>query len=576
MRQLHTTHRYQEVVILFCIFALALLPRMLWLNTVPAGISNDELDYVLNAKAFFLLGHGLTGTLSPIRITQTFPNAELISILIAPVIGPFPFSLFLTRVPFAVFGGITSVILYLLAKKLLGKKQALIVSAVAILNPWNIYFSRTTYDAPVTTLFFLIGFLLLLTQNRRLILFASIPFLLGFHTYMGMMTLFPFFIVIILIYAYTTMKNNPYTKEYITVGGVCMLFVIRYAFLLPSVPGINRMNELATINASNVTTTTNTERRLTLQTPFRDIINNKGTSYLKIQMEKYFDSFSPSLLFLHGDPKRIFTLYEHGFFYPIEALFLILGVCVLFATRPRIFFLFATLAVIAPIPTLASGESISYASRAYLLQPILIMTIGSGISYLIEKVKWKRFAGVTLSAVYAISFAYFLSIYFLRNPVANSESSNTSAHIMALYAQHEITKGRSVVVVADKPETAFKQYTYYMNLLTHKNAPMYVKTFTDGSFTSGSFRATTCVTPEELSETTTLMIEGNPICPLTRKGTQLVIPQLADAGVIYEIYQGKTCSNQTLERYPHDILFSDLGMEKLPEQRFCNKFIIQY
>jgi 4-amino-4-deoxy-L-arabinose transferase-like glycosyltransferase len=285
--------RFPQILLLLFLFILALIPRLIWLNQVPTGISNDELNYVVNAKSFFLTGHGLTGNFSPIRITSTFPNAELVSVLIAPLIGPIPFSLFFVRLPFALLGAFTVLLLYLLTKKLIGAKEAFVVGLIACINPWNIYFSRTTYDAPVTAFFLLFGFYLLLSRKRWLILGAMLPLLIAFHTYMGMMILFPFFLCIVLYFAYTNIRKNPYWKEYIVVGIVCMLFVLRYMFVLPQMPGAVRLGKIFLPNSPAVSAVTDMERKLSIVTPMGNMFNNKITSYIKIQSEKYFNAFSP-------------------------------------------------------------------------------------------------------------------------------------------------------------------------------------------------------------------------------------------------------------------------------------------
>ena len=55
---------------LFLIIVLALFLRLLWLDRIPTGISNDELDYVLTAKAIFFTGTDIAGSgWSPLSLT---------------------------------------------------------------------------------------------------------------------------------------------------------------------------------------------------------------------------------------------------------------------------------------------------------------------------------------------------------------------------------------------------------------------------------------------------------------------------------------------------------------------------
>jgi 4-amino-4-deoxy-L-arabinose transferase-like glycosyltransferase len=577
MRTNATPVRCPQALIYIFLFVIACIPRLLWLQTIPTGISNDELDYVINAKTLFLTGHGLTGNLSPIRITDAFPQAELISVFLAPYIGPVPFSLFSVRLPFAILGALTVILLYRLVKNLIGEKEAFAVGLVASINPWNIYFSRTTYDAPVTTFFLLLGLTCLLSKRRLLIVASCLPFLSAFHTYMGMMVVFPFFLLISLYFAYTAIRKNPHLKEYSIVGVVCMLFVFRYMIALPHMAGGIRMGELALPNSPAVSAMTDAERKLTITTPLGTIVNNKVTSYVKMQTEKYLTAFSPSVLFLHGDPKRIFTLYEHGFFYPFDIIFLLLGFGVLFASNKRILTFLLALVLIAPLPSLASNEGASYASRSYLLQPIFLIFIGCGIAYAINTVRHKRMFITLLSIIYGISLVNFASIYLLRNPIANSESSTFSARVMTDYAKREIAQGRDVFVISDDPKTPLKYFAFYTDGLNRSDASAFTKAFVGGHLELGKFKSVSCVEPEDIGDTTTIIIEGKPLCTTIPKiGRQFIIPLLTDGGSVYEIYQGKTCSGQKPERFPHDIAFPDFALGDLPEARFCEKFITEY
>lgn len=120
------------------IILISLVFRLVWLDRVPAGISDDELGFVLNAKAVFLTGSDIKGGWSPLSLTPVtgeFPQAELPYVLIAPIIGLLPFSLFAAKLPYVLISTLIVVLLYLLTAKLIGSKEAVIVGLVASLNP---------------------------------------------------------------------------------------------------------------------------------------------------------------------------------------------------------------------------------------------------------------------------------------------------------------------------------------------------------------------------------------------------------------------------------------------------------
>ena len=82
---------------LLLIIILALFLRLIWLDKVPNGITDDELIFVLNAKAVFFTGSDISGVWNPLTLAPIpgiTPMAELPSLIMAPFIGILPLSLF--------------------------------------------------------------------------------------------------------------------------------------------------------------------------------------------------------------------------------------------------------------------------------------------------------------------------------------------------------------------------------------------------------------------------------------------------------------------------------------------------
>lgn len=91
-------NRYLLLVILLAAFF-----RFFLINQFPTGITNDEIDSIINAKSFFLSGQILKA-----------PKGELNHVLIAPIVGPLPFSLGVARLPYALASVGTVVVLFLI------------------------------------------------------------------------------------------------------------------------------------------------------------------------------------------------------------------------------------------------------------------------------------------------------------------------------------------------------------------------------------------------------------------------------------------------------------------------------
>ena len=100
--------------------------------------------------------------------------------------------------------------------------------------------------------------------------------------------------------------------------------IIFYVFTLVHSSG-SRISELSTPNMPSIAATTNRERKLAIANPLLPMFSNKFVVFTKYSIEKYANAFSPDFLFIHGDSKSLFTIWEHGVFYYLDALFFIIG-----------------------------------------------------------------------------------------------------------------------------------------------------------------------------------------------------------------------------------------------------------
>lgn len=566
-------------LIILCIATI--LPRFLWLNTIPTGISNDEMDFIFNAKALYFTGVGLTGARSPFVIAPHFPNAELISVLIAPIVGPIPFTLFNARLLFALVGCASVFLLYFLTKKLFGQGIAWCVGLVAALSPWNIFFSRTLYDAPVTTFFWLLGWYLLLSQKAWKKLWALIPLGMGLFMYMGMALIFPLFVLAIGIFCWYEDKKRD-MRPYIVIGVVLLLLFIQYVSIVRNLGRGARTGELFTPNTPSVAAAVNDERRTSGKSPFTSLFINKVTEYTKEATRKYVSAFSPNELLLYGDVKRIFTVQNHGLFYLTDVLLFVLGAWFLWTKNRRVFWVLFAILAISPIPSVASTESLSYSSRAYLMQPVLLVVIGCGLYVFIEytRHRWTKRWPLLLAAagIWCIEIASFGFIYFLQNPINNSESYNFSTRVLVDYANREAQKGRSLLVLSGDPKTAWKQYILFNNLFTKTSAHTIAALYAQGDNIHMVNIYSAICPPKGLDLTNvTVAIEGtNPCKTYVASEHPMVISQLGDAGSVYKIYNGLTCSEVSLKRFPTNIRFSDFAVDTLSDTALCETFIIRY
>lgn len=567
---------------LVVIVALALFLRIIWLDKVPIGISDDELDYVFNAKAVFLTGKDITGTWNPLLLTTPpleTPKGETPYLIVAPLIGPLPFSLFNARLPYAFFNTIFVVVLYLLAYRLFGKTPAIITGFVAAINPYMIYFGRTAFDAPLASLFFFFGLLILIVSRGWKILFAFLPFFLGFYSYIGTKLIFIPFTIICIFFSWFVINEKKYTKQYIVLAFLMVSIFVYYilsSMVFQTNKSSTRLSELATPFSSSVIQTVDEQRKLSVVNPAQELFTNKITVFTRQALEKYFGVFSTQFLFLYGDGRSTFSVWQHGMFYYLDLLFILIGLYALYKKNKQILFLLAAILFIAPLPSVASSVGTTYPIRSTLLFPALILLIGCGISHVISSVKFfsSKFLPIIITLLYIMLLSNFLYIYFFRNPVYNSEGFNFSARVLSRYIDLAKHEGQNVTIIADSTGIASspsKQHLFYTNSYNRESAQEITYFLRNKVSKYGNLTITNC--PEKFPNNTIITIYDSQCMNLGKNPNRLSIAQLSDGGEIYKIFNDRVCNEYKLGRYPTGVKLHDFEVEKLSKSEFCLKFI---
>ncbi len=566
---------------LFAIISLSLVLRLSLLDRIPIGISDDELDYILNAKSIFLTGKDISQTWSPFSLTippYENPKAELPYILIAPFIGALNFSLLAARFPYALSSVLLIIVLYLVGKRLFGEKQAFIIGLVAAINPWSIYFGRTSFDAPLAVFFFLLSFYILLIKKGWKIIF-SFPFLfLGFYTYIGTKIIFIPFVIIAILFVWKYIYKKKYTFQYVIVL-LLSLATIFYFFVSMRTATSARLSEISILNLGKTAQAVNEARKNTIENPLSNLFSNKLTLISQDSINKFLGFYSSQFLFSYGDSRSTFSIWNHGMFYYLDIIFLIIGFYGLYRKYKEVFFLFLSMLLITPLPSVLSNVGTSYPIRSSLAFPFLIIITGFGIWYFLDSqtiAKYKRTITLLLIIFYSLSVANFMYIYLFRNPVYNSEGFGFSNRVVSKYIKSAENNGQKVFVLTNKNSkiipSLFRQYLFYTNNYNSKSANLIAQNINNYQFRYDNVVFGSC--PKKLEKNTVLIAERDFNCKTVDKTAKnLTIARLSDGGEIYKIFNDKICSKYNFRRYPENLSLSDFNVEDLPEKKFCVTFI---
>lgn len=547
-------------IILILFFALFL--RLFWLNTFPTGITNDELHFILNAKAVWLNGTDIRAQWHPLSFT-TIPHetsSEIPFLLISPFIGPLKLNLFNARLPYAIISVLTILFLYLLVKKLLGAKTAFFVALVSAINPWSIYVSRTSFDPPLAVFFFVVSLYLLISAKYWQILLTFIPLSLAFYSYIGTKIIFLPFVFIILTYLY--LKQHRYLKQYLLLFLLCSLITFRYFLIINRQPD-TRLSEIASPFSPKIALDVDLERSQLISSPLTPIFSNKITLYFRHFITKYLDNFSPRVLFLNGDETFYVSLWQHGYFYYLDFFFIIFGLLILFKVNRRLCFLVISLILISPIPGAIRADKMSaFAFHSALQYPFLFILLGIGLSRLPQKLYLPIFT------IYLFSLLNFYYIYFFRYPIYQPEGFNLSSRLVSKYLAYESPLRRRIFVLTPEPEVLFRSYLFYTNT--------FIPQTTENVFNIKNITFTSDPQNINLSEKDTLVAHYSiNLSPAISDTPKIIIPRLSDNFALYKIYQPQTCFQEPLASHTPVYTLKDFNLDRLPESHFCQKFFIK-
>ena len=564
---------------LLIIVFLAFLLRFIWIDKVPNAVGGDELTYVVNARAMVLTGTDISGTWNPLTgfIFQypayTLPQAELPYFLTAPFVGLFGFSLFSVRIIFVLLSVLSVPLIYLITRTLFNKNAGLASAFVMAVNPWSIYMGRTAYESTHAIFFFLLSFYMFLVLKGRNILFTIPVLFLAFYSYVATKVSFLPFVILLVLFSYFFVNKRKYKKEYLIVFVSCLLLVLVFALSVFTTKGQSRVGELINLNAYQISDEVNYIRKISIQNPLTSLFENKVTVFSRIVLTKLFKSFSFDYLFIYGD--QFYSILRHGFFYVLDALFLVLGFAYIFAKRKSTFFLlfFVILAGVLP-QLLYSARVDNFSIHLALVFGIFPIIIGVGIWETINLIKNKwyfRFSLLITGLLYLFLVLNFLNIYFYQFPIRGYFDFHV--RLLSKYAVIASSQGNEVTIYSPSAPDIFKKYLFYSNSYNKDTYLQVRKNYKSENFKFQNINFLGCDRTIDVEKKKNLIIYDFNCGSLVDSPSHLAIPRLLDGGQSYQIFNDNICSKFNLKRYPQGISIDDFAIESLSTQRFCETFI---
>ena len=350
----------------------------------------------------------------------------------------------------------------------LSNRAAAILSAFALaISAWHLQLSRTAYEGQFALLFYLLGIFVFLQIKRNKYLYlvlSMIIFALAFYSYSGTKLIFIPVILAMVIYKYKELNKKQ------IVGILVGIFLVFASFFLlskfqnaSSYGGIQFFFQDKRVAANAV----ELERRASLEPgPVKWFYYNKFTYWSKVFINHYSYAFSPQYFFTTQEGNGIFSMWNRGQLYLIEAPLLLLGVFYLFQKKRREFWLLTFFLIIAPLPSGLGADPITYTVRSSFMLPWLMMLIGTGIyaiSYFCKNFKLTIFLYLLLFMIYIYSVGGYLTQYYFDWMVYGSKYYSKGTQDLVFLIGKEKTKFNQVII-AGATDNIFLHYAFYNKL----------------------------------------------------------------------------------------------------------------
>lgn len=558
--------------LLFAILSFAFLLRIIFINEIPPGIANDEINIIINAQSLLKTGQNIPGVVTGIFGQPTGNlaggiHSEISSYLIIPFLTlglQWPY----VKLPFILASLGIIYISYLLVKKLINKEAALLVAFLAAINPWSIFFARSAYESIFSAFFYLCAIYIVLNLKSWKILWSIPFFLAGFLSYFSAKTLMiPIAFVLLLSVKLMGIKGS--FKPTLVVNIFLLIFSLVYFPLLLKTPAGIRFNELKNYHSSE---TVNLKRTQSIDSPLTFIYENKLTEDLRNRFQAALGILSANFLFINGQPESIpsLTINDHGPLYLIDLPFIVLGLIFLAKHNSNMLFTFLGLISVTLVPNFLNLAGTTYMIRAVILFPLLTIISALGLYHFKNIInKSVSYIYLLLIIVYLIFFGNFIYEYFLRLPIEKNEGWFLQDRIASRYIKLSLETGSHITLVSSNLKQTIYRYLFFNNLyndfksVKEINAKLAQKDYSIGKLTVTS----SC--PDEIEGV--LIVDTSLPCSNNLKG--LAIASLKDARAVYVITNDNLCQKFTTKRYPLIKDIRDLDIENSSKENLCQKFI---
>ncbi len=471
--------------LLFVIVLLAATLRLWRLNSYPA-LNADEAAIGYNAYALLETGRDEHLTSWPIHF-QSFNDFKpgLYFYLVLPFVKVLGLNEWAVRLPGAILGTITVLIIYFLVKELFPRRQKFSIAEIAALflaiSPWHIHFSRGGWEVNAATFFITTGVWLFLKglKDSKYYLLSAFAFLLSLYAYHAARIVVPLLgIGFLAIYRKDIFMSKNFKVLIFSFLSVILLLLPLIRDLLGPA-GISRAAGVGLFADVGPLNRTNEQRgeHLDFQSIFPRLIHNKAVNYGLAFFENWGKHFWGEFLFLSGDEIQRNKVPETGQMYLFDILFLAVGLVSIAklisgppaqdATARRGWFLVLFWLAVAPMGAALTFQS-PHALRSHNMVVPLVIISAYGLVTVLDWTKRNiKSKNLLLTFNFAIltliswQFARYQHMYWVHMAKEYPFSSQYGIKELASYVKENQDKYRKIWVT-DRYDQPYILFLFYM------------------------------------------------------------------------------------------------------------------
>jgi 4-amino-4-deoxy-L-arabinose transferase-like glycosyltransferase len=465
--------RYKEIILLTLIIILALFLRIYKLGEIPLGMNSDETAIGYNAYSILQTGKDEYEAKMPLYF-RSFDDYKLPVYIYMTVLSEkvFGVNAFAVRFGSMLFGVITVLYLFFLIKELSKRSDlALLTSFLWAVNPWNIFFSRVSYEVNVATALSVLGALFFVkaiqknAANYFMFFLSLFFFVLSLYCYNVARLVSPLILGTLILLNYK--KFFRFSRLFlISYGAVFVIFLLPFILTLTSQSGLQNQQ-----NGVFITGLYEKANFLELRSYFfhlPSIINvlffNKIVLITLTYLKNVFGFFSVDFFFINGESNPINGIVGHGMFYFVELVFILTGLYLGIKKRVKyllIFYIWLIVVILLNALTVRTP----HATRSYMAIIPMIIFSAYGFFSIIEylcfsKKKITASALVLLLLIFIYSVLYFLGNYFLKFPVQLAKTWKAEDRFVIEFVSKNQTK-YSKIIFDKKADINYMQLLFY-------------------------------------------------------------------------------------------------------------------